>query len=657
MKCPRCKHSIGDEEQVCPVCAFPVGEFKPEAYEDKSGTEETGAAATPSAPGAPEAGRTLRTLHFNRPVAPEADTEWEIRLDKLPPAGKEEDADTWKMRRTQQDLKPVAPAEPPAPGEPSLPAEPLPPIEPPKPAAPSLPAEPLPPIEPPKPAAPAKPAKSAAKPAARTAKPKTDPAARAPESAEPAWVEGEKTSFKPPAARPSAAKSTAAKAAPAARSKAVPSLDDLAAEAVKSIKTEAPTPTAPAPRLILTPPETVVALGFAEKPKPSALGESPLKKAGQDDSSEELKRVLQSIFTASGDSAEAPPPEAARPGPPKPEAPKPAAPPPEPKTTAGPPMPAPEADVRRRETPAAPAARRAEKEEPRFVAAPAESIAEEPAWTANVDDDAIAKSEPAAPSKPVYLNAPLGRKPPKAAPPPDEPAFVVDAVHPAPLAPKEMLTDEAPRADVRDIDKRPVKPRSDKASQLGLAFEPPLPPEKSSGAAAEEEMEVHVVVAGFARRLLAGFIDHGVTLALAWIFLALGFAAYGRALLPSLDASLFYPLALARDYPILAPAYGALYLFLFALMTLYFTTLGGRTPGKLAMDLEVIQTDGEPLSIGRAAIRLVGSLVAALPFFIGLLWVSVDAKKQGLHDKLAQTLVVRLHPASGPAEEEMEEEE
>jgi len=30
-----------------------------------------------------------------------------------------------------------------------------------------------------------------------------------------------------------------------------------------------------------------------------------------------------------------------------------------------------------------------------------------------------------------------------------------------------------------------------------------------------------------------------------------------------------------------------------------------------------------------------------IPFFLGILWVGIDARKQGWHDKLAGTVVVR----------------
>jgi uncharacterized RDD family membrane protein YckC len=40
-------------------------------------------------------------------------------------------------------------------------------------------------------------------------------------------------------------------------------------------------------------------------------------------------------------------------------------------------------------------------------------------------------------------------------------------------------------------------------------------------------------------------------------------------------------------------------------------------------------------------LRYAGYFVALLPVGLGILWVAFDARKQGWHDKLAKTVVVR----------------
>jgi uncharacterized RDD family membrane protein YckC len=45
--------------------------------------------------------------------------------------------------------------------------------------------------------------------------------------------------------------------------------------------------------------------------------------------------------------------------------------------------------------------------------------------------------------------------------------------------------------------------------------------------------------------------------------------------------------------------------------------------------------------IGLSAVRYVGMIVAGIPLCLGYLWIIWDAEKQGWHDKIANTRVVR----------------
>jgi hypothetical protein len=73
------------------------------------------------------------------------------------------------------------------------------------------------------------------------------------------------------------------------------------------------------------------------------------------------------------------------------------------------------------------------------------------------------------------------------------------------------------------------------------------------------------------------------------------------------------------------------------------------TPGKLWLGMQVVDaTTLGPLSIGQSIGRVLGYIVAGVPLFLGLLWVGLDPRKQGWHDKLAGTVVIRTPPASTP---------
>ena len=78
-----------------------------------------------------------------------------------------------------------------------------------------------------------------------------------------------------------------------------------------------------------------------------------------------------------------------------------------------------------------------------------------------------------------------------------------------------------------------------------------------------------------------------------------------------------------------------------ALAVLAFWRFCGATPGKLAAGIRIVDAStGNPAPIGRLALRLLCYLVSALPLYLGFLWIAVDRRKQGWHDKIARTLVI-----------------
>jgi uncharacterized RDD family membrane protein YckC len=73
---------------------------------------------------------------------------------------------------------------------------------------------------------------------------------------------------------------------------------------------------------------------------------------------------------------------------------------------------------------------------------------------------------------------------------------------------------------------------------------------------------------------------------------------------------------------------------------LFFWAVLGYTPGKLLLGLKIIRQDGRKLSLGRSILRFFGYWVSAIPLFLGFIWVILDRKRQGWHDKLADTQVI-----------------
>ncbi|MBJ6983014.1 RDD family protein [Luteimonas sp. MC1572] len=66
------------------------------------------------------------------------------------------------------------------------------------------------------------------------------------------------------------------------------------------------------------------------------------------------------------------------------------------------------------------------------------------------------------------------------------------------------------------------------------------------------------------------------------------------------------------------------------------------TPGKMAVSARVVDArTGGTISTGQAVGRYLAYFLSMLPLFLGLIWVAFDPKKQGWHDKLAGTVVIR----------------
>ncbi|MDH3960367.1 MAG: RDD family protein, partial [Desulfuromonadales bacterium] len=75
----------------------------------------------------------------------------------------------------------------------------------------------------------------------------------------------------------------------------------------------------------------------------------------------------------------------------------------------------------------------------------------------------------------------------------------------------------------------------------------------------------------------------------------------------------------------------------------FFTGYCGQTPGKMVLRIKVIRTDGSPINYGRAALReVLGKFISSILLGIGYLMVAFDNRKQGLHDKIADTYVIKL---------------
>ncbi len=131
---------------------------------------------------------------------------------------------------------------------------------------------------------------------------------------------------------------------------------------------------------------------------------------------------------------------------------------------------------------------------------------------------------------------------------------------------------------------------------------------------------------GFWARVLATIID---AILLLIVTLPLLLAFYGASYLTD-ENSVAGPLDFFLSYifPVVA--------------TLLFWYWKQATPGKMAVSAKIVdaRTGKEP-SVGQYVGRYFAYILSAIPLCLGFLWVAFDSKKQGWHDKLAGTVVVR----------------
>jgi len=79
-----------------------------------------------------------------------------------------------------------------------------------------------------------------------------------------------------------------------------------------------------------------------------------------------------------------------------------------------------------------------------------------------------------------------------------------------------------------------------------------------------------------------------------------------------------------------------------AIAVIAFWVYKSATPGKMATRLTIVdaRTGGKP-STAQFIGRYLAYYVSIIPLFLGIIWVGIDKRKQGWHDKLAGTVVIK----------------
>lgn len=141
-----------------------------------------------------------------------------------------------------------------------------------------------------------------------------------------------------------------------------------------------------------------------------------------------------------------------------------------------------------------------------------------------------------------------------------------------------------------------------------------------------ESTESELAYAGFWRRVWAALID---AVLVGLIVYPIMLAVYGREYFTS-TSFLHGPLDFLFSWVIPAIA------------TLLFWIYRQATPGKMVIGARIVDAvSGDKPSTGQFVGRYFAYFLSTVALLLGFLWVAIDRRKQGWHDKLAGTVVVR----------------
>jgi uncharacterized RDD family membrane protein YckC len=135
--------------------------------------------------------------------------------------------------------------------------------------------------------------------------------------------------------------------------------------------------------------------------------------------------------------------------------------------------------------------------------------------------------------------------------------------------------------------------------------------------------------AGFWIRVIASIID---TILLVIVLLVIAFALYSAGLITDNPDDLGIA-GIFLNYVI--PF----------ILVLIFWHYKSATPGKIITRMSIVdaETGGKP-SFGQFIIRYIAYYISAIPLLLGFIWVGFDQRKQGWHDKIAKTVVIKNNP-------------
>ncbi len=138
-------------------------------------------------------------------------------------------------------------------------------------------------------------------------------------------------------------------------------------------------------------------------------------------------------------------------------------------------------------------------------------------------------------------------------------------------------------------------------------------------------MNEEVKYAGFWSRLLATVIDtswlYGIIYSVLWFLFGIN----------PLDPNAVYSIT----------QFTLEYLLPLVVVMIFWVKLSA-TPGKILLGIKIVDAEThEKVSGSRLLVRYFAYFISMIPLLLGFFWVAWDKKKQGWHDKIAKTVLIK----------------
>ncbi|MBM3283021.1 RDD family protein [Candidatus Gottesmanbacteria bacterium] len=153
-----------------------------------------------------------------------------------------------------------------------------------------------------------------------------------------------------------------------------------------------------------------------------------------------------------------------------------------------------------------------------------------------------------------------------------------------------------------------------------------------------------IIYASFGRRFLAGLLDgvivQIINIVIGWVPLFLFMIIvdkFGKNL-GNRSISIVSPMVLYGAFIWLTT------IIIFCGYFVYFIGSRGQTPGKMVVGIKVVKIDTHtsPGYISAFLREIVGKIISCLVICLGFFWMLWDKNKQTWHDKIANTIVIKI---------------